>query len=65
LGSLPADVPRVQELVVELVKNGQEHGEVKRGDATLLADLPGDAVCTLSYFAAEKGAMPVGPVGRR
>ena len=46
------------------MKNGQEHGEVKRGDATLLADLPGDAVCTLNYFAAEKGAMPVGPVGR-
>jgi len=48
LKSLPADVPRAHELLVELVKIGQERGEVKDGDATLLADMVGGALCTVA-----------------
>src|SRR5215471_11939621 len=35
LRSVPADVPRVDELLIELVKEGQNRGDVKRGDAIL------------------------------
>jgi AcrR family transcriptional regulator len=48
LRSLPADVPRAHELLVELVKDGQERCEVKGGDATLLADMLGGALCTVA-----------------
>ncbi len=48
LRSLPADVPRAHKLLVELVKDGQERREVKGGDATLLADMLGGALCTVA-----------------
>jgi hypothetical protein len=48
LRSLPADVPHAHELLVELVKDGQERREVKGGDATLLADTLGGALCTVA-----------------
>jgi len=48
LSSLPADVPRSHKLLVELVKDGQERREVKGGDATLLADMLGGALCTVA-----------------
>jgi AcrR family transcriptional regulator len=48
LRSLPADVPRAHELLIELVKDGQKRGEVKRGDSVLLADMLGGALCTVA-----------------
>lgn len=48
LTSLPADVPRAHKLLVELVKDGQHRGEVKHGDAVLLADMLGGALCTVA-----------------
>jgi hypothetical protein len=52
-----ADVPRAHDLLIELVKNGQERGEVKRGDSALLAEMLGRIVhgCDrLSPKASEK-----------
>lgn len=48
LRSLPADVPRAHKLLIELVKDGQKRGDVKRGDAALLADMLGGALCTVA-----------------
>jgi len=48
LKSLPADVPRVHKLFTELVKDGQKRGEVKPGDAVLLGDMLGGALCTVA-----------------
>jgi AcrR family transcriptional regulator len=48
LRSLPADVPRTDELLIELVKDGQKRGDVKHGDAVLLADMLGGALCTVA-----------------
>jgi len=48
LRSLPADAPRVDQLLIELVKDGQKRGEVKHGDAILLADMLGGALCTVA-----------------
>jgi len=45
--SLPANVSRLDELLVELIKDGQKRGDVKRGDAILLADMLGGALCTV------------------
>ena len=54
LRSLPADVPCVHELLIEFVKDGQRRGEVKRGDATLLADMLGGALCTVATAATRR-----------
>jgi AcrR family transcriptional regulator len=54
LRSLPADVPRAHELLIELVKDGQERCEVKGGDATLLADMLGGALCTVATAAIRR-----------
>ena len=48
LRALPAEVPRAHELLVEFVKEGQKRGQVKRGDAVLLADMLGGALCTVA-----------------
>ena len=48
LKSLSAEVPRAHELLIELVKEGQKCGEVKPGDAALLADMLGGALCTVA-----------------
>jgi AcrR family transcriptional regulator len=48
LRSLPSDVPRTHELLLELVKDGQRHGEIKTGDAILIADMLGGAMCTVA-----------------
>ena len=46
--SLPANVSRIDELLIELIKDGQKRGDVKRGDAILLADMLGGALCTVA-----------------
>lgn len=48
LKALPTNVPRVDELLIELVKDGQKRGDVKPGDVILLADMLGGALCTVA-----------------
>lgn len=48
LRSLSPDVPRAHELLIELVKDGQKRGDVKAGDAALLAELLGGALCAVA-----------------
>jgi AcrR family transcriptional regulator len=43
--ALPAGVPRARDIFIELIKSGQEKGEVKAGDAGLLADMLSGALC--------------------
>jgi len=38
----------------ELVKGGQERGQVKRGDAAILADMLGGALCTVATAAMRR-----------
>ena len=46
--SLPASVPRVRDVVIELVKQGQASSEVKPGDVGVLADMFSGALCTVA-----------------
>jgi AcrR family transcriptional regulator len=46
--SLPAGVPRARDVVIELIKSGQERGEVKAGDPGLLADMLSGALCAVA-----------------
>jgi AcrR family transcriptional regulator len=48
LRSLPASVPRVRDVVVELVKQGQARSEVRAGDVGVLADMLSGALCTVA-----------------
>ena len=48
LRSLPASVPRVRDVVIELVKQGQAQSEVKAGDVGVLADMLSGALCTVA-----------------
>jgi AcrR family transcriptional regulator len=48
LRSLPANVPRVRDVVIELVKQGQARNEVKAGDVGVLADMLNGALCTVA-----------------
>jgi AcrR family transcriptional regulator len=48
LRSLPASVPRVRDVVIELVKQGQTRSEVKAGDVGVLADMLSGALCTVA-----------------
>jgi AcrR family transcriptional regulator len=48
LRSLPANVPRVRDVVIELVKQGQARSEVKAGDVGVLADMLSGALCTVA-----------------
>ena len=48
LRSLPASVPRVRDVVIELVKQGQARSEVKAGDVGVLADMLSGALCTVA-----------------
>ena len=54
LKSLPADVPRAHELLIQLVKDAQERGEVKRGDAVLLANMLGGALCAVATAVIQR-----------
>jgi AcrR family transcriptional regulator len=48
LRSLPTSVPRVRDVVVELIKQGQARSEVKAGDVGVLADMLSGALCTVA-----------------
>jgi AcrR family transcriptional regulator len=48
LRSLPASVPRVRDVLIELVKQGQARSEVKAGDVGVLADMLSGALCTVA-----------------
>jgi AcrR family transcriptional regulator len=48
LRSLPANVPRVRDVLIELVKQGQARTEVKAGDVGVLADMLSGALCTVA-----------------
>jgi len=50
--SLPRGVPRIHEILVQLVREGQGRGEVRAGDARAMADMLGGALCgvTLSWI---------------
>jgi hypothetical protein len=54
LRSPPSDVPRAHELLIDLVKDGQKCGEVKPGDAGLLADMLRGALCTVVTAAIRR-----------
>ena len=54
LKSLPANVSRLDELLIELIKDGQKRGDVKRGDAAILADMLGGALCTVATAAMRR-----------
>jgi AcrR family transcriptional regulator len=55
LRSLPSDVPRARDVLIELVKQGQERHEVKAGDAGLLADMLGGALCAAALSSMQQG----------
>ena len=48
LRSLPPSVPRVRDVFIELVKQGQASSEVKAGDVGVLADMLSGALCTVA-----------------
>ena len=48
LRSLPASVPRVRDLFIELIKKGQMRREVKEGNVGVLADMLGGALCAVA-----------------
>jgi AcrR family transcriptional regulator len=52
LRALPREVPRIHEVLVQLVRDGQDRGEVRAGDARAIADMLGGALCgvTLSWI---------------
>ena len=48
LRSLPASVPRVRDVLIDLVKQGQARSEVKAGNAGVLADMLSGALCAVA-----------------
>jgi AcrR family transcriptional regulator len=52
LRSLPASVPRVRDVFIELVKQGQARSEVKAGDVGVLADMLSGALCAVALSFA-------------
>jgi AcrR family transcriptional regulator len=48
LRSLPHSVPRVRDVLIELLKQGQASREVKAGDVGVLADMLGGALCSVT-----------------
>ena len=48
LRALPAEVPRVRDVFIELITQGQKRREVKAGDAGLLADMLSGALCAVA-----------------
>ena len=48
LRSLPASVPRVRDVFIELIRQGQARSEVKAGDVGVLADMLSGALCAVA-----------------
>jgi AcrR family transcriptional regulator len=60
LRSLPASVPRVRDVFIELIKQGQTRSEVKAGDVGVLADMLSGALCAValsSVWRRRRGSM--------
>jgi AcrR family transcriptional regulator len=51
LRGLPRDVPRVRHELIKLLRKGQARGDVRSGNAGLLADMLGGALCTVAISA--------------
>jgi AcrR family transcriptional regulator len=45
--SLPRSVPRSRDVLIEMIKKGQDRHEVKAGDTGVLADMLGGALCAV------------------
>ena len=52
LRSLPVSVPRVRDVFIELVKEGQARREVKAGDVRVLVDMLSGALCAVALSSA-------------
>jgi len=48
LRSLPVSVPRVRDVFIELIRQGQARSEVKAGDVGVLADMLSGALCAVA-----------------
>jgi AcrR family transcriptional regulator len=54
LKDLPRDVPRVRRELIKMLRHGQARDEVRSGDAALLADMLGGALCTVAISAIQR-----------
>ena len=54
LRALPSGVPRARDVLIQLITEGQERGEVKAGDAGLLADMFGGALCAVALSSIRR-----------
>jgi AcrR family transcriptional regulator len=54
LRALPAGVPRVRDVLIALITEGQQRREVKAGDARLLADMLSGALCTVALTSIRR-----------
>jgi len=55
LHTLPAGVPRAGEILSTMIKEGQKRGEVRRGDAGILADMLSGALCGTALSWIRRG----------
>jgi AcrR family transcriptional regulator len=51
LRALPRDIPRIRRELIKMIRKAQARGEVRAGDAGLLADLLGGALCAVAVSA--------------
>ena len=58
LRSLPRDIPRVRQELIKMLRGGQARGEVRSGDAGLLADLLSGALCAVAISAIHRKDLP-------
>jgi AcrR family transcriptional regulator len=54
LHGLARDVPRVRHELIKMLRKGQARGDVRSGDAGLLADMLGGALCTVAISAIQR-----------
>src|SRR5258708_28423590 len=59
LRGLPRDVPRVRHELIKLLRKGQAGGNVRSGDAGLLADMLGGALCTAAISAIQRNDLRI------
>ena len=54
LRNLPRDVPRVRRELIKMLRGGQARGDVRSGEAGLLADMLGGAMCAVAISAIQR-----------
>jgi AcrR family transcriptional regulator len=59
LRRLPRDVPRVRHDLIKMLRKGQARGDVRSGDAGLLADMLGGALCTAAISAIQRSNLRI------